>query len=511
MKIKLYILLVGVILMGTVQPAAAQQRGALRILVLSGRNGTPLLGANVQLTLLTHRQGVSRYLYGASTNGHGLAEFHNIPFGSYKIRITYIGYKNYTGIIPIDDTSLKLLKVTLKSKVGKLKRLTVEGQRQKLTGAGIGVYKITPKEISRVPAPGLSGSLVAYLQTLPGVITSGDRGGELYIRGGTPTQNRILVDNLPIEKPFHISNLFSAVPGDMVKTAKLYAGGFGAKYYSATSSILDINLRAGNMKSFEASAGVGTHLASVSVEGPISSNASSYLITARKSLIGLTSSYLGVNKNAIGFYDITARITARTRNNYTCNITAIHTHDQGKINPALNTTLSWQNSVIGATCLGYGGTYEYPIQYTVGYSHYKNSKTRPGRKIQSSKKSQLYIKINQKFRGFGLPFTYGAGLNIRTYKTTLSKRFVDVQSFDISDVNLHGFLALNWKINKYVTLNPSVGAEFTEHFAIVYPRMQTSFYPTGTKQYKISLAGGLYYQSDTGIRDNRDAGTVFTV
>lgn len=296
----------------------------------------------------------------------------------------------------------------------------------------------------------------------------------------------------------------------MVETAKLYAGGFGAKYYNATSAVLDISLRPGNMKSYEASAGVGTHLASISVEGPINRNSSSFLISARKSLISFTSSYLGLNKNAINFYDVAVRLTARPED-YTCNLTAIHTHDQGKINPARDIVMSWQNTVVGASCLGYGSQYKYPVEFTVGYSRYINSETRPGQMLQSSVKSQFFFKINHKFEGFNLPFNYGFGLNIRSYKTTLSERFVDVRSFDIGDVSLHGFISLKWKLNKYVVLKPSLGSQVTKAFGTIYPRIRAAFYPAGSKKYEISLAGGLYYQSETGIRDNRDAGTVFTV
>ncbi len=509
MKLRLFILFLTIALLGVSQPAIGQHSGTLRILVLSGRNGNPLIGANVQLTPAAEGEEVTELLYGASTNANGLVEFDNLSFGKYKVKISYIGYKTFSKVLIVNDLDIRLLKITLKPQTEKLEKLVVEAQRETETG-GVGMYTITPREISHVPSPGLSGSLVTYLQTLPGVVTSGDRGGQLYIRGGTPTQNRILIDNLPIVKPFHISNLFTAIPGNMVESAKLYAGGFGAKYYAATSAVLDITLTPGNMRFHETGVTLGTHIASVTVEGPIKKNFSSFLISARKSLIDFASSYLGVEKNTIDFYDIAARLTIRPEN-YTCNLTAIHTYDQGKINPALNIGLSWQNTVIGASCLGYGGGYKHPAEFTIGYSRYRNSETRFGHNGQYSTKNQLFFKVNHGFERFGLTFDYGFGINIRSYKAKIAKRFTDVQSFDVNDANIHGFISSELRIGKYVALKPSLGSQVTENFMTIEPRMRAAFYPAGTKQYEISLAGGLYYQSDAGITDNRDAGSVFTV
>ena len=84
--------------------------------------------------------------------------------------------------------------------------------------------------LERVPMPDVSSDLMAYLLTMPGVVTVGDRGGQLFVRGGTPTQNLVLIDGMRIYQPAHIVGFYSVVPADILAYADVYAGGFGARW-----------------------------------------------------------------------------------------------------------------------------------------------------------------------------------------------------------------------------------------------------------------------------------------
>src|SRR5690606_2971084 len=117
--------------------------------------------------------------------------------------------------------------------------------------------------------PAGSGDLASYLQTLPGVTTTGDRGGQLFVRGGTAAENLVLVDGIPIYQPFHILGFFSVFPEDLVSSVDFYAGGFGARYSGRTSSVLDVGLREGNANTTRAVGTASPFLAEVMVEGPV--------------------------------------------------------------------------------------------------------------------------------------------------------------------------------------------------------------------------------------------------
>ena len=141
------------------------------------------------------------------------------------------------------------------------------------------------EDVRSVPAPDVSGDLVNYVVSLSGVVTSGDRGGQLFIRGGEPTQNQVFLDGIPVFQPFHVLGFYSAFPADLLQTADLYAGGYDASYGGQISSVLDVTSRTGNLRRVAATASVAPFVASASVEGPIVRDHVSFLASARVSTV----------------------------------------------------------------------------------------------------------------------------------------------------------------------------------------------------------------------------------
>ena len=80
---------------------------------------------------------------------------------------------------------------------------------------------------------------------MPGVVFT-DQGGQLYIRGGSPIQNKVLLDGMIVYNPFHSIGLFSVFDTDLIRNADIYTGGFGAQYGGRISSIMDITTKDGN-------------------------------------------------------------------------------------------------------------------------------------------------------------------------------------------------------------------------------------------------------------------------
>ena len=111
--------------------------------------------------------------------------------------------------------------------------------------------KITPKDLEMIPTIGGEADLAQYLQIVPGVVFTGDQGGQLYIRGGSPVQNKVLLDGMIVYSPFHSIGLFSVFDTDIIRNTDVYTGGFNAEYGGRISSIMDIKTRDGNKKTFE--------------------------------------------------------------------------------------------------------------------------------------------------------------------------------------------------------------------------------------------------------------------
>ena len=118
------------------------------------------------------------------------------------------------------------------------------------TEVKVATIKISKKDLEMVPTIGGEPDLAQYMQVIPGVVFTGDQGGQLYIRGGSPIQNKVLLDGMIIYSPFHSIGLFSVFDSDIIRNTDVYTGGFNAEYGGRISSIMDIKTIDGNKKEF---------------------------------------------------------------------------------------------------------------------------------------------------------------------------------------------------------------------------------------------------------------------
>ena len=101
----------------------------------------------------------------------------------------------------------------------------------------VSVEKVTAAQIQQMPSIGGQADIAQYLQVLPGIISTGDQGGQLYVRGGTPVQNMLLLDGTILYNPFHSIGIFSVFDMDIMSSADVYTGGFGAEFGGRLSSV----------------------------------------------------------------------------------------------------------------------------------------------------------------------------------------------------------------------------------------------------------------------------------
>src|SRR5207244_1408892 len=121
--------------------------------------------------------------------------------------------------VTVKENEIVSKKLYLEKKTVRLQEVEITGAKEEQqTKVQMGVTKITPREIKQVPAIGGEPDLAQYLQIVPGVIFTGDQGGQLYIRGGTPVQNKVLLDGMVIYNPFHSIGLFSVFDADIIKS-----------------------------------------------------------------------------------------------------------------------------------------------------------------------------------------------------------------------------------------------------------------------------------------------------
>ena len=468
--------------------------------------GTALPSANVVLSTPDGER-----IAATATNVDGFYELPGLDPGSYRLQISYIGYQTHQTTVELEKGS-QSYNVSLASTEQQLDEVQVEAER----GAAqreAGLQTVGAADIERIPTPGPGGDLAAYIQTMPGVVSVGNRGGELYIRGGTPSQNLVLVDGLRVIQPFHISNLYSAFSEDAVKSADVQAGGFGAEYMGAVSSVIDVSLRQGNMKAFEGSASVSPFLVSGSIEGPLREGQDSFLAVARHSVIDETASALFNRDVPLQFYDVTTRYSLQLED-ASCNITGLRTEDEGQINPNRDLVMAWSNTAIGGRCLLFGGALDRAIDLRVGHTRYQNEAGTPGSPQRSASVRKTYFRLQSEQELLGTTLDYGGRWVLNDYRYNLDERFTNLQKQSQSGGAIQAYASLEFNFGEYLTVTPSFGTHLTVRrlgSPTYEPRMRLTFRPTGTDRQEVSLALGKYNQTADGLTDERDAGTVFTV
>jgi hypothetical protein len=284
---------------------AYAQTGEVRGFVYDKQTGEPLIFTTVYL---------QEIMVGKATDINGFFSLSKIKEGTYTLKSVALGYD--TVAVKVTITAGKIVNQNLfASKITqKLNEVSVTAERDKQKSeVKIAANTITQKELKLLPSFGGEPDLAQYLQVLPGVVFSGDQGGQLYIRGGTPVQNKILLDGMIIYNPFHSIGLFSVFDADIIRSADVYAGGFGAQYGGRIGAVIDVNTREGNKTKFGGKLSVSPVSAKILLEGPFSKfsedgSSSSYILSCKSSYLDKTAPtlypYAGANGLPFSFLDL---------------------------------------------------------------------------------------------------------------------------------------------------------------------------------------------------------------
>ena len=263
-------------------------QGTVRGTIFDDSNGEAIPFANVVLEGTRH---------GSATDLNGYFVMSKVPAGNYTLRVRYMGFEDYTTDIAVAGGRAVTLTIRLKPAAQMLQAVEIKDSRseERKIQTQVSVEKIISAQISQMPSIGGQADLAQYMQVLPGVSSTGDQGGQLYIRGGSMVQNLCLLDGMIVYNPFHSIGLYSIFETDVILNADIYTGGFGAEYGGRLSSVMDITTRDGNKRRHSGKLGLNTFGASLILEGPIKRETSSskttvtYLLTAKNSFLSKSS------------------------------------------------------------------------------------------------------------------------------------------------------------------------------------------------------------------------------
>ena len=271
-------------------------------------NGEALIGVTITIKELKR---------GTVTNTYGFYSI-SVPKGNYTVEVSYVGYETISKKIALNKPVK--LDLDLKTAANEIKEVIVSTQRKdaNVTLNRMSAQQVSISTIRRMPALMGEVDLLKAVQLLPGVVSAGEGTSSFSVRGGGIDQNLIVLDEATIYNASHMMGFFSVFNNDAIKNMTLYKGDIPASYDGRLSSLLDIQMRDGNSKKFSGSGGIGLISSRLTLEGPIGSDKTSFIVSARRTYADLfmkLSSNEDINTNQLYFYDFNAKINHRIDDN----------------------------------------------------------------------------------------------------------------------------------------------------------------------------------------------------
>lgn len=255
--------------------AFTQEKRTISGTITEAKTGEKIVGAIVFDT-------VSKK--GVGTNEYGFYSL-TIPNEDLVLRISFSGMETQYLSVP---KGINTLNVKLTEKTTTTSEVVVVGSvHREIESSNSGSIQIQMDKVEKLPIILGEKDIMRVVQLLPGVKTGGEASSGLYVRGGSPDQNLILLDGVPIYNASHLFGFFSTFNSDAISGMTLIKGGFPARYGGRASSVLDIRMKEGNMNNYNVEGSVGLIASRILVEGPIVKNKTSFAFSARRTYIDM--------------------------------------------------------------------------------------------------------------------------------------------------------------------------------------------------------------------------------
>jgi hypothetical protein len=243
---------------------------------------------------------------GTISNEYGFFSL-TIPRNSVVLRITSSGFETFYLQLTSEQQTLDIALQPLRD----LKEIVVTGNRA-IQQSNSSTIELQMDKVEKLPIILGEKDILRVLQLLPGVKSGGEASSGIYVRGGGPDQNLILLDGVPIYNASHLFGFFSTFNSDAISNVTLIKGGFPARYAGRASSVLDMRMKEGNMKNYNVEGSIGVIASRLLVEGPIKKDKTSFIISARRTYIdALFRPFLVAMENVDAgyfFHDFNAKI-----------------------------------------------------------------------------------------------------------------------------------------------------------------------------------------------------------
>lgn len=485
------------------------QKGTVRGIVYDKESGDPVIFGNVVIEGTT---------YGAATDINGLYTIPNVPPGSYNLVTFSLEHDSTATPIEVKANKITTANVFAAKKTVRINEVEISAERQEAkTEVKVSTINITTKQINRIPTVGGEPDIAQYLQVLPGVVSTGDQGGQLYIRGGSPIQTKILLDGVTIFNPFHSIGLFSVFETDIIKNVDVYTGGYPAQFGQRISSIVDIKTRDGNKKRIAGKLSASPFLTKGILEGPLmkqkeNGNSLSFILSAKNSFLNRTSPtlYPYVNENGNGipfsFNDYYGKLSFNTTGGSKVNMFGFHFNDVATFEN--NASFEWKSLGLGTNFTLIPEQSNTIINGVLAYSDYDISLTEAGQRPRNSSIGGFNMQLDFTYFTEGGELQYG--FNINGFKTTLdffnSLNVRVEQNQNTTEMGLFFRYKKAWKI---LVIEPSMRVDYYASLGVFSPEPRLGVKVNATDRFRIKFASGIFGQNFISTRPDRDVVNLF--
>lgn len=277
-------------------------QGFAEKVILSGyikdeASGEALIGATCYIPEL---------VTGVISNSYGFYSI-TIPPGDYDISFSYIGYESKDKKISLKEN--KQLSVFMAENSEQLEEIMVTGEKKNrnVESINMSMEKVSVKLIKKLPSFMGEVDVLKSITLLPGIQSGGEGSSGLYVRGGGPDENLLILDEAPVYNASHLMGFFSVFNSDAIKDIQVYKGGIPSEYGGKASSVIDIRMKDGNSKDFKVNAGIGNISSRLTLEGPVIKDKWSYIISGRRTyadVLGRLAGLEALKENKLYFYDL---------------------------------------------------------------------------------------------------------------------------------------------------------------------------------------------------------------
>ena len=485
---------------------AYSQTGNIRGFVYDKNSGEPIMFCNVIL------QGTT---IGASTDVNGMYNISKVLVGDYTLMVTYIGYDTSTVNITLKKGKVITQNLEISESSVKLNEVRISAERSEMkTEVKAAAIKITKQDMEMIPNIGGEPDLAQYMQVIPGVVFTGDQGGQLYIRGGSPIQNKVLLDGMTIYSPFHSIGLFSVFDTDIIRNTDVYTGGFSAEYGGRISSIMDIKTIDGNKKEFGGKVSANTFGSKLFVEGPLLGNGkSSFVFSGKTSYLDKSSEilykepilYFDDKGLPYSYTDLYGKFSLHGNNGSKINVFGFNFQD--KVDYEDISELNWTSQGIGSEFILIPGNSPVLIEGNFAYSSYDISLDEEASPLRKSGidgfnmgfdftyfQPKGKIKYGFDIHGFSTDFTTYNSVNSKIEQKENTSEFSAYINYQFNTTRF--IIEPGFRLQKYTL---GVSPE---------PRLGMKYIASDRLRFKVS--SGYYSQNILSTTSDRDVVNLFS-